>query len=401
MTKNSKKTTENKTKFLLPNSLNWEELETDKSETSENGGIGRYRELLNQHLLSAMQMQNIVILAGSGTSLGIANGPSMKDLWDLCTKIDKKYTSNAKEIFKIAAYDTTDESKVNIEEFLSLCEAHLTIKINSKLQGFLDECKRKILAACSFSKTDLNIIAHKTFIHRLSRRRTRDSRLKLFTTNYDTCFEEAAGSNGIVVLDGFSFSKPREYNPKFFDYDIVKRNSNSTTTENYLEGVFQLFKLHGSVNWELEDGRITEKEATPHGVRMIFPAKGKYQQSYIQPHLELMARYLTALREPNTCLLVIGFGFNDDHLSEPIISAIQSNPYIKLVIVDFSAESNLEEGNKSVSKYWKNLNQLRKNGLDITFINSNFEDFANLIPDLRSLTPAERVANAIKGITEA
>jgi hypothetical protein len=31
--------------------------------------------------------------------------------------------------------------------------------------------------------------AHKTVLHRLSRRRVRDPRLKVFTTNYDLCFE--------------------------------------------------------------------------------------------------------------------------------------------------------------------------------------------------------------------
>lgn len=357
MKKRIKKSPEQKIKFLIPNSSNWEDINPEKSQNSDESETNKNRELLNQHLLSAMQMQNIVVLAGSGTSLGNAQGPSMKDLWNLCTKEkkQKEFTSDALGIFKITSYDISDESKVNIEEFLSLCEAHLTIKENSAIRGFLEKCKQIILSACSFQKTEISLAAHKTFIHRLSRRRVRDSRLKLFTTNYDTCFEEAAGSHGIVVMDGFSFSRPREYNSKFFDYDIVKRSSNSINTENYLEGVFQLYKLHGSVNWEQEEGRIIEKDATPQGVRMIFPAKGKYQQSYIQPHLELMARYLTALREPNTCLLIIGFGFNDDHLSEPILSAIQSNPYIKVVIVDFWAEKNLKNENSDVSKYWEYL----------------------------------------------
>lgn len=62
---------------------------------------------------------------------------------------------------------------------------------------------------------------------------------------------------------------------------------------------------------------------------MIFPAKGKYQQSYIQPHLELIAKFLQGLRDPNICLITSGFGFNDDHLSEPIYAALQSNPAFK------------------------------------------------------------------------
>ena len=33
-------------------------------------------------LLSSLQMSNLVILSGSGTSLGDVGGPSMKDLWN-------------------------------------------------------------------------------------------------------------------------------------------------------------------------------------------------------------------------------------------------------------------------------------------------------------------------------
>ncbi len=385
-------------KFLLPKSDEWQSLKPASNDESEKDKARKNQELLNHHLLSAMQMQNLLVLSGSGTSLGKVKGPSMKDLWDKCTKKDSNYTDNAKKIFKETGYNISDDNNVNFEELLSLCEAYLVIKKEKDVEEFIKSCKKEIISTCSFSKTEASLSGHKTFIHRLSRRRVRDSRLKIFTTNYDTCFEEAAGSHGIVVIDGFSFAKPRIYDPRFFDFDIVKRTLNSSVTDNYLEGVFQLYKLHGSVTWENDDGKITEKEATPNGACMIFPAKGKYQQSYIQPHLELMARYLAALREPNTCLLITGFGFNDDHLSEPIMSAIKSNPYLKVIIVDYSAEANVTGTNDKASHYWAELKDFNAKGEDITFVNSSFEEFADLIPDLRSLTPAERVANAIKNI---
>jgi hypothetical protein len=391
--------TSSEIKFLLPISNEWESLNPTSDEESEKNKARQNRDKLNQQLLSAMQMQNLSVLAGSGTSLGKTGGPSIKELWNRCTKKAKDYTKNAKEIFTITNYNYSDENKVNIEEFLSLCEAHLEIQKDKKISKFVEHCKKEILTACSFQKSEESLNGHKTFLHRLSRRRVRDSRLKIFTTNYDTCFEEAAGSHGIVIIDGFSFAKPRIYDPKFFDFDIVKRNVNTSNPDNYLEGVFQLYKLHGSVTWEKIDGKIIEKDSTPISTCMIFPAKGKYQQSYIQPHLELMARYLAALREPNTCLLITGFGFNDDHLSEPVISAIKSNPYLKVIIADFSAEVNVTSINTHASHYWKELKVLSEKGEDITFINSSFEDFAHLIPDLRSLTPAEKVANAIKNIS--
>ncbi len=385
-------------KYLLPKSDEWISLKSDTGEEADKNITKQNQEILKQQLLSAMQMQNLVVLAGSGTSYGSVGGPSMNDLWNICTKKDHNYTAETKSICKQINYDISVKSIVNIEEFLSLCEAHLAIKEDKTIKDFVDNCKRSILTACSFAKTDEKLSGHSTFIHRLSRRRVRDSRLKLFTTNYDTCFEKAAGNHGIIIIDGFSFTQPRQYDPSFFDYDIVRRTSNSTAIDNYLEGVFQLYKLHGSVNWQKEDGKIIEKDATPQGACMIFPAKGKYQQSYIQPHLELMARYLAVLREPNTCIVVVGFGFNDDHLSEPLISAIKTNPYLKVIIADYNAEKNIIEKNTNVSHYWKLLKDLGFKGEDITFINASFEEFSSLIPDLRSLTPAEKMVHAIKEI---
>jgi hypothetical protein len=92
--------------------------------------------------------------------------------------------------------------------------------------------------------------------------------------------------------------------------DIVRRNtSSSSTNTHYLEGVYQLYKLHGSTNWSRRNTNsyiIEQAENVTENSCMIFPAKGKYQQSYIQPHLELIARFSQSLREPNTCLIIAG-----------------------------------------------------------------------------------------------
>jgi hypothetical protein len=43
------------------------------------------KEELKNFLLSSLQMQHVVVLAGSGTSLGpVTKGPSMWELWDYC-----------------------------------------------------------------------------------------------------------------------------------------------------------------------------------------------------------------------------------------------------------------------------------------------------------------------------
>jgi hypothetical protein len=409
--------TSGKSMFFGPDAAAWKDLnpdvpaDTDPAEEQKIVAAAKAaKEELKNFLLSSLQMQHVVVLAGSGTSLGpITKGPSMWALWDYCVNDNPDTGNAARKVSSVAAkviaevgYDTTAD-KENIEALLSRCEAYLQVKTSADVTAFITESKKVILAKCSefIDPADANqLAAHRTFLHRLSRRRVRDSRLKLFTTNYDLCFETAAGRQGLVVLDGFSFTQPRQFDPRFFLYDIVRRPTTGDEVGTPLEGVFHMYKLHGSVNWsrKAENEIEVEQEPSPDSACLIYPAKGKYQQSYVQPHLELVSQYFSVLREPNTCLIVTGFGFNDDHLSEPILAAVRTNPHLRLIIVNPSADD-LTARPKERNKYWETLFSLSKQGEDVWLINANFGKFAEMIPDLKSLTPAQRLTRDIKLVT--
>lgn len=406
--------TSGKSMFFDPEAAAWKELKPDvpagtaPAEEQTILAVSKgAKEELKGFLLSSLQMQHVVVLAGSGTSLGpVTNGPSMWTLWDYCVN-DNPGTGTAARVTSPTAAKVIDEigydlatEKENIEALLSHCEAYLQVKSSADVASFITESKKLILDKCSefIDPADASqLAAHRTFLHRLSRRRVRDSRLKLFTTNYDLCFETAAGKQGLVVLDGFSFTQPRQFDPRFFLYDIVRRPTTGDDIGTPLEGVFHMYKLHGSVNWsrKADNEIVVEQNPTPDSACLIYPAKGKYQQSYVQPHLELISQYFSVLREPNTCLIVIGFGFNDDHLSEPILAAVRTNPHLRLIIVNPSADD-LTSRPQEKNKYWETLFDLAKQGEDVWLINVKFGDFAEMIPDLKSLTPAQRLTRDIK-----
>ena len=400
-------------KFLAPSQTEWQEIRPDIAQIKDKNEINKInsnskeaKRTLDEMLLSSLQMSSLIILCGSGTSLGDVGGPSMNDLWNYA--INNESQSPKDEVTKIMKkvnFVEENEGK-NIEAFLSQCEAYLHVKDDKKVRDFVEYCKKVILGKCTLFLRDEKagvwfdekLEGHCTFLHRLSRRRVRDPRLKVFTTNYDLCFERAASLQSLIVNDGFSYTQPRLFDPRFFGYDIVRRSLTTAEHGDYLEGVFHLLKLHGSVNWaRSSNGRIEEKNnPEPSEACLIYPARGKYQLSYIQPHLELISQYLTSLREPNTCLIVTGFGFNDDHLSEPILAAVKTNPRLRLIVADSNAEDSIERLSKDTSNYWKEFSTLAKNGEDIWFINASFKDFASLIPDLRSLTSAQQLEKVIK-----
>ena len=393
--------------FRAPRSEEWENIDSIKPlEKTENEALDRRggdsvmhaQSKLEKMLLESLKMENVIVLAGSGCSYNVKgvngyHGPSMGSLWDAVMKARPQ-----EKVCEIAGKVAFDVNNGNIEGFLSHIETWLSLRSDNDVSSFLKDAKRIILHECSKFIDGADLKSHKIFLHRLSRRRVRDRRLKLFTTNYDLCFERAASALGCIPVDGFSFSYPRNYDPRFFEYDIVRRSRLDDGQGTYLEGVFHLHKLHGSVNWERrDDGVIVETQnPDPERACLIYPASGKYQQSYAQPYLESISQYMAAVRQPNTCVLVVGFGFNDDHLSQPLLSAVQSNPHLRLIIVDPGARAS--SANKDGNKFHKRLFDASLSGFDVWFVNCNFDRFSELIPDLRSLTPSERLFQAIQSV---
>jgi hypothetical protein len=107
--------------FREPGAPDWRSLDASGGENDaprkEEGR--RNSEELKNSLLASLQMQHVVVLAGSGCSLS-AGGPSMADLWDYA--VGDPPTEAAKDVAKKAHQDLEDK---NIEAFLSRIEAYL------------------------------------------------------------------------------------------------------------------------------------------------------------------------------------------------------------------------------------------------------------------------------------
>jgi hypothetical protein len=391
--------------YLAPGAAEWQPLTAQAfkafkaTDEVDESSIRASRSALSEMFSTALQIPNLGFFAGSGTSLGAVGGPSMWNLWQqaMCPDGQGVLSERAARVADTVRY--RERENPNIEHFLSQCDSYLAFTEDAVVSAFVNDVKELILRACSdfLMHPTSDISAYRNLLQKLARRRVRDPRLKVFTTNYDMCFETAASDLGMVTIDGFSYSRRRRFDGKHFTYDIVRREADS---HEFAEGIYQLLKLHGSVSWSREGGEIYE-DAGPKAANacLIYPAKGKYQQAFLQPHLELLSRFLEFLRQPNSCLMIAGFGFNDDHLSEPIYSAIQSNPSLKLILCDFQCITHIHNrGHYGSSPYWGKLRELAQQGFDIHFISGSFSDLVSYIPHLRSASPAEQLANAVRRI---
>jgi len=376
------------------------EIDTTNKDSDEYKSLDRF---INKML----DVDNLIILAGSGTSLTFnknCNGnvaPSMTDLWNYCTRKDKR-------LFNLASAAigwNKVQQENNIEKFLSLCDlslasGNLSNTRRKQVESFLIMAKGEILRVTNFTDKieESSWSTHNKFIRILGKRSPQQQRIKIFTTNYDLAFEHAASNTGFVVIDGFEFSNPSYFNPMWFNYDIVNRAKASVNEGSYISNVIRLYKLHGSVDWRRINGLVRKCDVNSSNGDPVFiyPSSNKYQSSYESPYLDMMTSLLDAVKQPKTGVLCLGFGFNDKHINNALIMALRTNPEFMIMI---STKDPFSEGSSFNKEICHSLIQAIQEGdRRISIMDSTFEEFSNFLPERRSATPEENLIKAFETI---
>lgn len=133
--------------------------------------------------------------------------------------------------------------------------------------------------------------------------------IDIITTNYDRLGEYACEQEGIHHYTGFSHGFRR----------LLKESG-------YLscDRVVNIWKVHGSLDWFKSEANevvgFSNSESIPAGFRpqIVTPGTEKYRITHLEPFRTIIAEADGALANANS-YLVIGFGFNDQHIQEKLI----------------------------------------------------------------------------------
>ena len=353
----------------------------------------KYAEFLNN------QFENLVVLTGAGSSVGIGKdivigektkerkGRLLAQLWDDVKEVISEEILY--EFCKLVKYEDKfknegeDEQYVkNLEKLLSLANIsknyvdHKPVDGKQKIviEDIIKKIEEVIKTNCTLKLPEN--APHTLFVEKITKRKVTLPRVKIFTLNYDTLFEQAGRKKNFTIIDGFSFSHPRTFSGRNFDLDIVSRNSSRVKEEdNFIQKVFHLYKPHGSIDWTNEGNQIIQKEE-PDKSLMIYPKDSKYESSYEQPYFEMMSRFQQNVRNENTLLICIGFSFNDKHIVTAIVEALEQNPGFQLMVVN--------TGIDNWSKSFNPIFEAAKIHNNIVLVDEVFDDFAKYYPDLKS-----------------
>jgi hypothetical protein len=156
----------------------------------------------------------------------------------------------------------------------------------------------------------------------------RSAPLEIFTLNYDVLLERAFEASRVPVFDGFVGTHHPFFYPECFDDDDLLPNSKW----------IRLWKLHGSINWLLQDGaagkRIIRSYHNESG-ELILPSHRKYDESRKQPYVAYMDRLARVLNSEHALLITCGYSFSDEHINAILYGALDNRNTANIIALQF------------------------------------------------------------------
>lgn len=426
------------------------------SDRDQKQGRVRLQALISEWL----RMENLVVLTGAGTSVS-AGGKTMADL-------EKAVLATIEEIIGIPASIAAliksrndavgtamlpDKPLLGFEAWLSFISNALVVATSidapfsgvvwptmpapslTDLKWFVERLRMAIFAECALSlpgdaaaPAPNGIAPQVAFLSKLVTRDSNLGRAHLFTLNYDTLFEQALEMLGIQYFDGFTGRATARFDPSVYGLDIYYPGEVAEGRVRRFDKFLHFYKLHGSIHWyEHGDemrarhpdlGALKEyarKTAAEKAVALnllaatipsvgILPTANKFAQTLTMPYAHLFRSLQIRLGIPQTFLLVLGYGFGDDHVSRIIENALM-NPSLVMLVVEPNPNSAVIERIRRYKDLGKRAFVLSASESAFAanpFKYATFDDFATAVmPDVQWLDDFLRLRRFEKQISSS
>lgn len=171
------------------------------------------------------------------------------------------------------------------------------------------------------------------------------NKINIVTTNYDLFNEYSLENNRIVYSTGFENNLYRNFNVNSFKQRVVDDTNRYKDVWQPTSKEANLLKIHGSINWTSdESGQLIQKDLFKQSDEeiIIYPTMLKHRQTAQAPYSELFREFANVLQVPNTVLVVMGYGFPDEHINN-IISQNLKHQDFSLIVFGDKLEDNMKK----------------------------------------------------------
>lgn len=179
----------------------------------------------------------------------------------------------------------------------------------------------------------------KFYKHIFDQRQNESPKLNIFTTNYDLFNEKSLEENNINYSNGFRPGLLPSFDINQFQYRQVDERNRYKDKWQPTTKEANLYKLHGSINWIESSEKILQSNDEEKNI-VIYPTALKHNETAQIPYSPLFRELSIQLQKPNSTLIIIGYGFGDDHINNLIFQNI-ANPDFNLIVFGDTQEDKL------------------------------------------------------------
>lgn len=340
-----------------------------------------FYERLGRVLSSFLQVKHLNILLGAGASFHVGS-PSIRKMSSEGIK-EMMSRANLFSGMSVSAAELLEAlveeggGTVDLEDMLTMLSAAMTVlratrSTRMTVGGFEAEIAaieelRRLLNRSLANECDLPneeqtdalerenpFRLHQDFFGKVLRARRSDlPRISVFTTNYDLMIERALDRSGVNYFDGFVGSIDRMFRPESFKQDLYRPPEPEERRVLRVKEVVYLYKLHGSINWRgrgsllAPGGQEVYQVGAPgeyvgDELVLIFPTPQKDMDALGYPYSDLFRAFSMCLNRADSALLVIGYGFGDEHINRLIHEGLSGHSFQVFVV----APSGVSEGSE-------------------------------------------------------
>jgi hypothetical protein len=327
-------------------------------EGSESPDEKQLRSKIEPWLTAVFQSEHLSLLIGTGLTTAICVEAEVKpqamQRIEFTTKKNKikNYADTEAQKIERGSANFEDDLRTAIEllkGFKILQDTRsndLEAEINDKLKTLIINLLANERAVLEAEKGYAALSLLKRFLISFSSRTATRDRLNIFTTNYDRFIEYTLDSAGIHTLDRFVGKLNPIMRMHKMELDFHYNPPGIRGEPRYVEGVVRYAKLHGSLDWFINEKEI-QKEPMPFGTELkeediadpyercvIYPNSAKGIDTAYFPYSELFRDLSTATCRPNSVLVTYGYGFGDSHINSILLDMV-TIPSTHLVIISF------------------------------------------------------------------
>jgi hypothetical protein len=281
---------------------------------------------LEKKVHQQLRAQRVGYLLGAGSSyLNGAGYPLTAQLWE-------RIKDGIPEPQKVEVQRKLDEGAEGVEKALDLLD-----------QGGVNETPHRFLVTESIASHFLSLnpplAAHVEFVRRLAARQ--EPFISVFTLNYDPLVERAAEEGEVILVDGFCGFENAYFSSSLFQHYVgLMRRSFRGKYFQPVNGVVQLFKLHGSLGWfesqqfGIRRRSFNVKKTDENRRLMIPPQRRKANDTMTPPYATLWSEFRGQLSHgPRLMnrLVCIGYGMLDEHVNAAIENGLARNDFTLLI----------------------------------------------------------------------